>query len=76
MGDIHLTPPAPDQDWSRLLGVDPASEGDPVSATELAAHLTGRLCHDLIASGERRSCRGIDLIGRPLHAADMKATTP
>ena len=72
MSELHLTPPAPDQDWSRLLGVEsPTLEGERVAATELAAQLAGRLCHDFISPASA-IVSGIDLLEDP-SAADMRA---
>lgn len=72
MSDLHAAPSAPDQDWSRLLGVDPpAPEGQRVAASELAAQLAGRLCHDFISPASA-IVSGIDLLEDP-SAADMKA---
>ncbi len=72
MSDLHATPPAPDHDWSRLLGNEPtAPHGERVSASELAAQLAGRLCHDFISPASA-IVSGIDLLEDPT-AADMKA---
>ena len=59
-----------DGEWSKVLGREPPI-GDAVSAPELAAQLTGRLCHDLIAPASA-IISGFDLLEDPA-MADMRA---
>ena len=62
MNDFRADPPAADHDWSRLLGNEPAApQGERVSASELAAQLAGRLCHDFISPASA-IVSGIDLL--------------
>lgn len=58
-------------DWNKALGLspqDPTSE--PVSASELAAQLAGRLCHDFISPASA-IVSGLDLLEDP-SAQDMR----
>jgi histidine phosphotransferase ChpT len=62
--------PQDDSDWSSVLGLE-ARTAEPVSASELAAQLAGRLCHDLIAPASA-IISGFDLLEDP-SMADMRA---
>lgn len=60
-------------EWPRILGIEPneAPKPEPVGASELAAQLAGRLCHDFISPASA-IVSGLDLLEDP-SAADMRA---
>ncbi len=79
MSDLYAKPAFPfstpktavDADVSKLLGLEPApAPQERVSASELAAQLAGRLCHDFISPASA-IVSGIDLLEDP-SAADMR----